>query len=455
MSVSTYCSSHWIRLGAITAPALVILLACDRGDAFHVGTLDVPQQFAVTPIEDRYRQEVSFLIGLPEVHLTLKHIEATDALTVQDQIGLSQIPAPPFGEARRAERYAQLLASYGADSVWTDLEGNVIALRRGQSGDRRVALTAHLDTVFPEDTEFSLRIVGDTILLPGISDNGRGIATVAAVLRTVAAVGVRTEADLLFIGTVGETGLGDLRGVRELFSERGPGIDAFIAVDASGDRHVVHKGLGSRRYRITFRGPGGHSWRAFGLGNPQHALGEAIFRFDKEASLLVTPETRDTYNVGRIGGGTSVNAVPMEAWMEVDLRSEDPGQLAALDSLLNHLVMQALMEHNARRTRGDSLTLEFVKVGDRPSGELPPSLPLIQRARAVTEYFGNTPSLERSSTDSNIPISMGIPAFTTGGGGVGINHHATTEAWVNDNGFRGIQRVALILLAEAGIAEGT
>lgn len=408
-----------------------------------------PGTVQAQPVEARYHDEVRELVGRADVQVALRHIEETDERTVRDQVELTEIPSPPFGEELRGRRYAELLREYGADSVWTDREGNVIALRRGRGGDRTVALASHLDTVFPEGTDVSATIRGDTVIAPGISDNGRGIATVAAVLRAISHADLRPASDLLFIGTVGETGLGDLRGVKELFGPDGPGIDAFVSVDASGDRHVVHKALGSRRYRITYRGPGGHSWRVFGYGNPQHALGEAIQRFDAEGSGIVTTGTRDTYNVGRIGGGTSVNAVPMDAWMEVDMRSESPEQLMRLDALLNRVVREVLDIHNDRRTGGDPLTLEVDLVGDRPSGELDPSLPLIQRGRAVTEHFGLEVSLERSSTDSNIPISLGIPAFTTGGGGIGLNHHAMTESWVNENGSRGIQRVLLVIVAEA------
>jgi tripeptide aminopeptidase len=425
-------------------------LAGCGGDRENVAAIaEVAAAVDVTPVEPRFHDEVEALMARPDVQAALQFLEDTDAQTVADQIELTEIPSPPFGEAARGRRYAEMLRAYGADSVWTDPEGNVVALRRGTSGEHRVALAGHLDTVFPEGTDVTATVRGDTVIAPGISDNGRGIATVAAVLRAIGSADLRPAADILFIGTVGETGLGDLRGMKELFGPNGPGIDAFVSIDASGDRHVVHKALGSRRYRITYRGPGGHSWRVFGFGNPQHALGQAIHRFDAEGSALVTLESRDTYNVGRIGGGTSVNAVPMDAWMEVDMRSESPEQLMRLDALLNRVVQEVLEEHNARRTGGDELTLEVELVGDRPSGELDASTPLVQRARAVTEYFGHEPSLERSSTDSNIPISRGIPAFTTGGGGIGLNHHAMTESWVNENGARGIQRVLLIIMAEA------
>lgn len=378
-------------------------------------------------------------------------IEQNDATAIRDLIALTQIPAPPFGETERGIAYAQMLRAAGADSIWTDEVGNVIALRRGTRGDRTIALGGHLDTVFPEDTDVTVKARGDTLFAPGIADDTRGLIGMLQVLRAMNETGIRTEANLLFIGTVGEEGLGDLRGVKHLFREGGPRIDSFIAVDGAEDSDITHQALGSRRYRVTFKGPGGHSWGAFGRANPLHAVGRAIHLFDEAARNFTATGPRTSYNVGRTGGGTSVNSIPFEAWIEVDMRSESQSRLMQLDSLFNAAMRRALAEQNAMPHDGENLTVDIQLVGDRPSGEIPQRAPLIQRAIAVTEHFGNRPTLDRSSTDANVPISRGIPAITIGAGGVSANSHSLNEWWINRNGPRGIQRILLITLLEAGI----
>ncbi|HEX2168532.1 MAG TPA: peptidase dimerization domain-containing protein, partial [Longimicrobiales bacterium] len=264
---------------------------------------------------------------------------------------------------------------------------------------------------------------------------------------------VRTDADLLFIGTVGEEGLGDLRGVKHLFREGGPRIDAFIAVDGGSAAGITNEALGSRRYRVTFSGPGGHSWGAFGTGNPAHALSRAIFMFDTVAARFTAePGPRTSYSVGRIGGGTSVNSIPFEAWAEVDMRSQDQTRLLAIDSIFRVTMQRALIEQNAIVREGEPLTVSVDLVGDRPSGVTAPGTPLLDRAMAVTRWTGVEPRLGSSSTDSNIPISLGIPAITIGRGGVGGQTHAPGEWWLDRESWRAAQRALLILLAEAGFS---
>jgi acetylornithine deacetylase/succinyl-diaminopimelate desuccinylase-like protein len=263
---------------------------------------------------------------------------------------------------------------------------------------------------------------------------------------------VRTDADILFIGDVGEEGLGDLRGMKHLFRDGGPEIDAFISIDGSGDQGITYQGLGSHRYRVTFRGPGGHSWGAFGLANPAHALGRGIYYFDEVGDSLTRSGPRTSYNVGVIGGGTSVNSIPFEAWAEIDMRSESPASLQRIDDALHAAMERALEEENAERRGGDALTVELKLIGDRPSGEISQDEPLVQRAVAVSRLLGIEPRLGRSSTDSNIPISKGIPAITIGGGGVAGHAHSPDEWFLNQNGTRGIKRAMLILIAQAGLA---
>ena len=259
-----------------------------------------------------YAREVEALLARTSVQGAMDHIEETDEQTIRDLIELTQIPAPPFMEQVRGERFSEMLVELGIDSVYTDTEGNVVGLRRGRNPDAGVlALTGHLDTVFPEGTDVQVRISGDTLRAPGIADDTRGLATLLAVLRAMNAADLETEQDVLFIGTVGEEGLGDLRGVKHLFRDGGPRIDAFISVDGTGSDGITSMGLGSHRYRVTYKGPGGHSWGAFGLGNPAHALGRAIHYFD---------EAGDDHTAGRSS----------DLLQRGPYRGRDLGQLRAL-----------------------------------------------------------------------------------------------------------------------------
>ncbi|MDZ7807316.1 MAG: M20/M25/M40 family metallo-hydrolase [Gracilimonas sp.] len=264
---------------------------------------------------------------------------------------------------------------------------------------------------------------------------------------------ISTRDNIWFVGTVGEEGIGDLRGVKHLFETDGDNIDAFISIDGSDDARVVNQALGSHRYRVTFEGPGGHSWGAFGIGNPAHAMGRAIAIFEDKASEFVKTGPKTSYNVGRIGGGTSVNSVPFENWMEIDMRSESQESLKQIDALMHEAIDEALAEANSIKTEGPDLSVNVEMIGNRPSGTIELSTPLIQRAIAVTEHFGDEPNLARSSTDSNVSISMGIPSMTIGGGGSSGNSHSLDEWWFNDEGYKGVQRAFLILTAEAGLAD--
>ncbi len=426
-----------------------ILLAV--GLAAAATAVQAQQSIPCDARQNPYCDEVRTLLARSEVQRALRFIEEDDARTVRDLIRLTEIPAPPFGEAARGRAWADLVRAAGADSVWTDAEGNVLALRRGRTPGRTIVLSGHLDTVFPEETDVRVRQRGDTLFAPGIGDDTRGIVAVITVLRALEAADVHTAANVLFVATVGEEGLGDLRGVKHLFRAGGPRIDAFISIDGTSDSRIVNGGLGSRRYRITYEGPGGHSWGAFGTANPVHALSRATYLFDQAADRLTSSGPRTSYNVGRIGGGTSVNSVAFEAWMEVDMRSESQAALMRIDSLFRASVQQALREQNDLRRRGDALTVKVELVGDRPSGETPATAPFVRRADAATRALGLTPELQISSTDSNIPIARGIPAITIGGGGRAGEAHAPGEWWINDNGPRGIQRALLILIAEAGV----
>jgi acetylornithine deacetylase/succinyl-diaminopimelate desuccinylase-like protein len=400
-------------------------------------------------IEKAYAKEIKKLSTEKQIEKAFAIIETLEEQSMKDLIMLTEIEAPPFKETRRAKKYKEMLEQAGADKVWIDAVGNVLALKRGTKGDRTVALDAHLDTVFPEGTDVKVKFKGDTLYAPGIGDDTRGLIVVLTTLRALNMAEIQTEADLLFVGTVGEEGLGDLRGVRHLFEAGEVKIDSWISIDGGAIGRVNNKGLGSKRYRAVFKGPGGHSWGAFGLGNPHHAIGKAIEYFTKEAAEFTSTGARTSFNVGRMGGGTSVNSIPFESWMEVDMRSVSPERLDQIDEIFKDCMNRALKDYNASGIKGEPLTLDLIPIGYRPSGDLSASLGLVQRAMAATEYFGVAPRLTRGSTNSNIPISLGIPAVTLGRGGDGGNAHSLDEWWMNVDGAEAIQLALMVTVAEA------
>jgi tripeptide aminopeptidase len=400
----------------------------------------------------QYLEELRAIAGNAAVAESMRLAEAHDDWALEQLIELTEIPAPPFMEEVRGARFAELLVELGADSAWTDEEGNVIGLRRGRSGERTIGFGGHLDTVFPEGTDVSVRQAGDTLFAPGVGDDTRGLVVVLSVLRAMEEAGVETDDDVLFVGVVGEEGLGDLRGMKHLYRQGGVSPDAWIDVDGGNLTRIVSMGLGSVRYRVTFAGPGGHSWGAFGTANPAHAMSRAVKHFQDVADTLTRSGPRTSYNVGRIGGGTSVNAVPFEAWMEVDMRSVSPESLDRIEGVFLRAMDRALAEENALRREGPPLTVDKDRIGLRPSGELAATTPLVQRALATTEHFGVEGELARSSTDSNVPIALGIPAVTIGRGGESHNGHAPNEFWVNREAYLAVQRALLLVVAEAGLA---
>jgi di/tripeptidase len=316
-----------------------------------------------------------------------------------------------------------------------------------------VALDAHLDTVFPEGTDVTVKISGDTLKAPGIGDDTRGLAVVIAVLRALEKASVETSADVLLIGSVGEEGLGDLRGVKHLFEKGDLKIDSWISIDGGEIGRMATGGLGSIRYKATFNGPGGHSWGAFGMANPHHALGKAIDIFSEEASKYTATGSKVSFNVGRIGGGTSVNSIPFESWMEVDMRSVDPDRLKKIDEIFKASMQKGLEEYNKGIKKGDLLTLDLEVIGLRPSGFQKDELAVIQRSMAAAKYFKAETSTSPGSTNSNIPISLGIPSVTIGRGGIGGGAHSLHEWWMNKDGAEAIKFALLLTVAEAGMAK--
>lgn len=403
-------------------------------------------------LQPGYQQQVQQLVTLPRVKAAMANIVQTDSRNEQDLIALTEIPAPPFGEQQRAAYFAGLLSEYGFDEINADAVGNVIALRKGNKANKTIAIAAHLDTVFPIETDVKVRRKGEKLYAPGIGDNSRGLVLLLAIARALQAAGIQTQADILFIGNVGEEGLGDLRGVKHLFAPGQPKIDSFIAIDGGNTERLIYGGIGSLRYRVIYRGPGGHSWGAFGLANPAHALGRAISLFDQHAPVVTSSGAKSSYNIGRIGGGTSVNSVPFEAWAEVDMRSGEQSKINGLNTLLKDAARQALARENQGRSRGQGLTLELKPIGNRPAGKGDPHSELVQQMIAAMQHLGVEPQLKLSSTDANIPISLGIPAITISRGGKGGRAHSLDEWWQNENGHIAIQQALLVLLAQAGLA---
>ena len=402
----------------------------------------------ITVAPDKTVQE---LMGNPRVRSAFQFLESRAAEITEDHIRLCSIPAPPFGEAERAAYLSERFREHGLGDAQIDEEGNCVALRAGRATGPLLVVSAHLDTVFPAGTDFTVRRAQHRLLAPGIADDGCGLVALVALLRALEACDIETEGSLLFVGTVGEEGEGNLRGARHLLT-RGRWanrIDAFISFDGPGVERITHAALGSRRYRVRLRGAGGHSWGDFGAANPVHALGRAIARL---ASYPAPVQPRTTFNVGRIEGGAGINVIPREAMMDVDLRSASAAELQRLDAFFRRAAREAADDENSGRRAGDPpLELDLKLIGDRPSGETPKDAPIVRLAEEATRAFGYTPRLDRSSTDSNIPISLGIPAITIGAGGASGNSH-TLDEWYDARGRDiGLKRALLILLGMVGI----
>ena len=402
-------------------------------------------------IESKYVKSIAKLKKSKEVKRAFQEILALEDKTLERHIALTEIPAPPFKEQKRAVAMQEYFTSLGADFVWIDEVGNVLALVEGSKGNLNIAVDAHLDTVFPESTDVRVRIQNDTLYAPGIADDTRGLSMLLTLLETLRTTGIQPEHNLLLIASVGEEGLGDLRGVKHLFRKDGPKIDKWISVDGGSLARVNNQGLGSYRYRVHFDSPGGHSWGAFGLANPHHALGGMISKFVQYADAYTKSGPKTSYNIGTIRGGTSVNSIPFESVMEVDIRSIEPSRLDDMEELLKQAANEALTYQNSIKRRGPDLSLRIDKIGNRPSGKLSESLPLIQSALAASQSFGAEPQLTIGSTNSNIPISKNIPAVTIGIGGRGGKAHSLDEWWTNDNGHLSIQMLLLLTLSQTGI----
>ena len=385
------------------------------------------------------------LLADPAIKAAVEAIRAAEPQTIEDQVRLCEVEAPPFKEAKRAELYARMFREAGLQNVRIDKEGNVLGDRPGTQPRPRLVFSAHLDTVFPEGTNVKVKREGTMLHGPGIGDDCRGLAVVLAVIRAMNQAKIQTAGTITFVGTVGEEGLGDLRGVKYLFNEGMKGqIDRFVSIDGTG-LGITHVAVGSLRYRVTFKGPGGHSYGAFGLSNPLHALGRAV---DKISKFEVPADPKTTFNVGRVGGGTSVNSIPFEAWFEMDMRSASPSALQAIDQKFHRAVDESVKEEDARWKKS-VLSVDKALVGNRPAGQTPATSPIVQAAVSVTRALGFAVTLDEGSTDSNIPMNLGIPAITIDGGGRGREAHALGESFDSTNSWQGSQRALLLAIALA------
>jgi acetylornithine deacetylase/succinyl-diaminopimelate desuccinylase-like protein len=395
---------------------------------------------------------VSRLLAHERIRAARHHIERTDEVTLARQAALSAIPAPTGAEGRRAARVAELFREIGLSDVAVDNAGNVHGWLKG-NGSPHVVLAAHLDTVFGAEVDVAVERRGQRLEGPGISDNARGLAALVAVAEAMVAARVPATRPILFAATVGEEGSGDLRGVKYLLNgrrETGNGKPvAFIALDGAGLDRVIHRALGSKRYHVTFRGPGGHSWAAFGVANPANAVGRAAALL---ADLAPQQAPRTTCAVVRLGGGTGLNSIPQEAWLDLDLRSEDPRALAQLDVTVRAALERAADDENRRRTAGSpTLRVEIQLLGDRPSGITPRAHPLVQAAVAANRVLGRDADLASASTDANVPTALGIPAIALGAGGKAGDAHLATEWYENVEGALGIVRALLVTAAMAEV----
>lgn len=377
-----------------------------------------------------------------------RHLLARDGETVALQVALAEVPAPTGGEGARAAVVQCHLRALRLDAR-IDQAGNVVAAREGTTGGAPVVVCAHLDTVFDASVPHQVARAGDVMRGPGIGDNARGVAAMLAIAAALDAGAVRTRRPVLFVATTGEEGAGDLRGVRHLFATAAAGAHAAIALDGSGDERVVTHALGTRRLRVRCTGPGGHSWASFGVVNAVHAVATLAAQL---AALPLPSAPRTTLTVSRIGGGTAINAIPGDAWLEVDLRSTSPPQLDRLAAAVSAHAAQVVASHNAARRAGTpQLRLTVEPIGDRPGGALPPDAELAHAAFEATRLVGRTPEAAIASTDANVPLHLGIPAIALGAGGRGGDVHTPHEWFENRDGALGIIRAMTVLAAAAGV----
>lgn len=386
----------------------------------------------------------------PAVRTALAALQRDNGWTLDQQVSICEIPAPPFKEGLRAAEMRRRFEALGLANVRLDSIGNVIAERRGTGDGPTVVIAGHLDTVFPEGTDVRVTRDGTRLTAPGIGDDCRGLATILAVARAMQQASIQTPGTILFVANVGEEGPGNLRGVRYLFRKPPQAIDFFISVDGTG-LGLTTGAVGSHRYRVQFEGPGGHSYGAFGMANPIHALGRAIARI---ADFQVPTSPRTTFSVGIVSGGTSVNTISPLGAMEVDMRSESPIELDRVDASFKAALQAAVREENARwpKARGDTVSLQLIDMGVRPAAPKNDTSYLARTALAAGKALGFSAPTSASSSDANYPMSLGIAAITIDGGGMGRGAHSIAESYDDGaEGYKGPQWALLLVAALAGL----
>jgi tripeptide aminopeptidase len=370
---------------------------------------------------------------------------------IGEVIKLTEIPAPPFKEQERAKAYMEMLKAHGLTDVEIDKEGNAMGVRKGTGDGPLVVVSAHLDTVFPEGTDVTVKRDGSRLAAPGISDDSAGLATLLSIVRAMNAAGIKTKSDIVFMGTVGEEGPGDLRGVRYSFTEGKykDQVKYFFSLDGGGTPAMTNCGVGSKRYRVTYKGPGGHSYQAFGLVNPMAAMAQTVVEFYK----IQTPTNpKTTYAASVTGGGTSVNSIPNEVWMEFDMRSVDAKELDRLEKRFLAIVNQSLETENfARSTKQGSVSADIKLIGDRPAGRTDEKQDIVQIATAAFQANGVPPAYECASTDSNMPMSLGIPALTIPRTGKADRFHSLDE-WMDTDPQSNLTVKKIVLTTVLGVA---
>ncbi|HEX4605353.1 MAG TPA: M20/M25/M40 family metallo-hydrolase [Candidatus Angelobacter sp.] len=412
------------------------------------------------PISDASRispqREIARIAEMRGVHAAFTYLHNQEMEFRRWQRQLTEIPSPPFGEAARSEWLRQRFAALGLEDVQVDELGNVIGLLSPESAGAAaplIGVSAHLDTVFPHGTALKTREEGNRLYGPGISDNAAGVTALLAMATVLKRSGFKLAANIAFIGNVGEEGEGNLRGMRHLFATPRwrNAIESLLVIDGAGTDTYVNQALGSRRFEITFRGPGGHSWSDFGIPNPIVLLSRALAHFSE---VLIPESPRTTFNVGVISGGTSVNSIPESATARVDLRSASKEELQKLEDRLRECVAEAWREVPLSHRAGEpKVTLALESIGDRPAAELPPNARILQIVRAVDKHLGMESFPRLASTDANIPLSLGIESTAIGAGGDGGGAHTLREWFDCANRDLGLKRILLVLLALTGVHE--
>ena len=428
---------------AVMRPLRIALAAA----AFaHVVSAQVPS--AAGPISPEVERAYKALLAAPIVLKALDDIKADDVQTFEEQRKLTEIQAPSFKEKARAEYFVKLMREAGLKDTYMDREGNAIGIRKGRGAGPKLVISAHLDTVFPDGTDVKVKEKDGRYFAPGIGDDTRGLAELLAVVRALHVNGIRTVGDVIFVGTVGEEALGNLRGVKALFADH-TDVDGFVSLDAEELGIINNKATGSHRYEIVFKGPGGHSFLAFGVvPSAIHAMGRAIAKI----SDVETPQVpKTTFTVATVSGGTSVNAIAGEARMTIDMRSNSMEELLKLEQRVMALIKAAVDEEN-KRWRSEALAVEVQLIGARPAGEIPDGAKIVQAARRSLGALGQqVKGLTAASTDSNFPISLGVPAVTIGNGGESRGRHSLGEWYKPTKAYLGPQNAFLLVLALAGV----